>query len=227
MSKNKSGIKLRKSMIICFLLWILFVVYTVLVMKFDVAEVSNTGEPVGFSSFNKIFYDKLGFNEVFYKLSKYLGYIALLLVGLNGIVAFLQLLSGKKLKAVNYRYYILGGYYVTVLIFYILFEKIVINYRPLIIDEKEGLEASYPSSHTVLAMCVCLAEIRLAKELMGAAAISKIRIAFAAVIMVTVVLFRFLSGVHWATDILGGVILSAALFSLLCYALNYVAKKRI
>ena len=47
---------------------------------------------------------------------------------------------------------VLGGFYIVVMAMYLLFEEVVINYRPVLIDS--NLEASYPSSTTMLALCV-------------------------------------------------------------------------
>ena len=71
------------------------------------------------------------------------------------------------------------------------------------------LEASYPSSHTMLAICVCgsslLASYSIVKN-------KKIRIILniaAWGIMLVVIASRLLSGVHWFTDIIGGILISS------------------
>ena len=226
MAKKSNGVKIQKSIVWCFVMWIVFIVFTILVKKVNLGLVGDTGKPVGFSDFNKIFYDMFGFNRTCYNISKVLGYLAFVCVAINAFAALIQLISGKSLKKVSYQYYILGGYYVCVLIMYIFFEKVIINYRPLIIDLEEGLEASYPSSHTMLAISVFVADIRLNYEMIKQKIAVKIRNVVAVLVCVTTVVTRFISGAHWATDIVGGIILSTALYASLCVVLNFCAMRR-
>jgi undecaprenyl-diphosphatase len=107
---------------------------------------------VGFSGVNGLFSRLIGYHPVLYTITEFLGIIALLPVVLFGVVGLLQLIQRKSLLAVDKDILVLGGIYIGVLLCYILFNKVVINYRPVILDE--GLEASYPSSHTMLAVCV-------------------------------------------------------------------------
>jgi undecaprenyl-diphosphatase len=100
---------------------------------------------------------------------------------------------------------------------YLFFEIFVINYRPVLI---EGiLEASYPSSTTLLAMCVMpTAAIQLNRR------IKSIKFRKAAVCSINIftvfmVLARLISGVHWLTDIIGGIFLSMGLV-LIYYAVT-------
>jgi undecaprenyl-diphosphatase len=100
----------------------------------------------------------------------------------------------------------LGFFYVIVLITYFFFEKVQINYRPVILDE--GLEASFPSSHTMLALCVCLSALIMNNYIKFKKNPKKIFNIGIILLMVLIVLSRFLSGVHWFTDIIGGIIIS-------------------
>ena len=101
---------------------------------------------------------------------------------------------------------------IAMLFFYLLFEVLKLNWRPVIL--KEGLEASYPSTHTLLAVCaaggaaIFLSRLKIRREL------RLIGIAALCFVGFMTVLCRLLSGVHWVTDVLGGVILGAALLQL-------------
>ncbi|MBQ2911285.1 MAG: phosphatase PAP2 family protein, partial [Clostridia bacterium] len=86
---------------------------------------------------------------------------------------------------------------------------LVVNYRPVLINGY--LEASYPSSTTMLVMCVMPTAImqfnaRIKNNVLKRFVASAI-IAF----IVFMVIGRLVSGVHWFTDIIGGVLLSAGL----------------
>jgi undecaprenyl-diphosphatase len=100
---------------------------------------------------------------------------------------------------------------------YILFEKVVINYRPVLINGY--LEVSYPSSTTLLCMCVMPTAIIQFKRLIKSKFLSQ-SVTFSIVIFTAfMVIGRLLSGVHWLSDIIGGILLSAGLVTLY-YSVN-------
>ena len=105
---------------------------------------------------------------------------------------------------------------------YAAFEKIIINYRPILIDKV--LEASYPSSHTVLAMCVATSFAMVADKYFGKA--SKFLKVIVLVLLTLVIAGRIISGVHWASDILGGVLISTALISVFNMIIDVNKKKK-
>ena len=127
-----------------------------------------------------------------------------------GGIGFTQLVKRQSLFRVDYDIVILGIYYVVVIAAYLFFEMIPINYRPILIEGV--MEVSYPSSTTLLVLCVMptLAEQmnRRLKSVAVKRAVGIITITFS----VFMVLGRLISGVHWLTDIVGGVLLSAGLF---------------
>ena len=77
----------------------------------------------------------------------------------------------------------------------------------------DWMEASYPSSTTLLVLSVMPALIeQIQCRLSGITAkriIKIVAIAFSAFMVIG----RLISGVHWFTDIVGGVLLSAGLFT--------------
>ena len=99
-----------------------------------------------------------------------------------------------------------------VMLCYLVFERIPINYRPVLIDGR--LEVSYPSSTTLLVLCVMptLAEQgnRRLKSAAGKQCIRHFVLCFSCFM----VLGRLLSGVHWLTDIVGAMLLGGGLFCL-------------
>ena len=179
-------------------------------MNVDVQPIGPEGTAVGFAAINGAVQNAFPYSDLFYSLTTYLGYLALLAVGIFGLLGVLQLIKRKSLKKVDHQLICLGVFFVLTLICYVLFEKLPINYRPVILEE--GLEASYPSSHTMLALCVFGAMIVPYPQLFGRERLGYVRIA-AGVLMAVSVVGRLLSGVHWLTDIVGAVLLSAALLS--------------
>ena len=139
----------------------------------------------------------------FFICSTYLFVFGFALLGL------IQWIKRKHLLKVDYNILILGGFYIIVMAVYVLFEMFVVNYRPVLIGGI--LEASYPSSTTMLIMCIMPTTImqfnaRIKNNVLKRFVASAI-IAF----IVFMVIGRLVSGVHWFTDIIGGALLSTGL----------------
>ena len=139
-------------------------------------------------------------------------------------IGLVQLIKRRSLFKVDTDIMILGVYFVIVFLAYAIFEMIPINYRPILIEGR--MEASYPSSTTLLVLSVMPALIeQIQRRLSGITAkriIKIVAIAFSA-FMVT---GRLISGVHWFTDIVGGVLLSAGLFKLYKAAVMLALKEK-
>ena len=103
----------------------------------------------------------------------------------------------------------LGGFYLLLLGVYLLFEKLAINYRPVLINN--FLEASYPSSTTLLVMTVLPTTILQFKERIKRPLIKKIVLILMYLFTAFMVLGRLFSGVHWLSDIIGGGLLGLGL----------------
>ena len=145
-----------------------------------------------------------------YKITEVLGLLVIAIVLIYGCIGIYQLVKRKNLLKVDREIIVLGCFYVLMAITYVLFEKVVINYRPILIDGE--LEASYPSSHTILALCIALSSLKVSKEYFNKKYIKKINI-ITIVLMSLVVVGRLISGVHWISDIIGGIIISLTLLS--------------
>ena len=208
--KRKKELELAVIVLVC-----LFIFYTLLVKFYDVRAIGPSGSEVGFSTINSIFNNAFGYNELFYKITKYLGIIPFFIVAFYGFVGLKQLIKKKSIKKVDKRLLLLGVFYITIGIVYVLFEFLVINYRPIILDE--GLEASYPSSHTILAITICLSSLLISKYYIKNKTALKTFNILTIILMTIIVIGRLISGVHWFTDIIGGIILSITL--VYCYYL--------
>ena len=205
--------KKKKWILITISLFIISIVYIFLLKTIDIKPIGPKNSEIGFSTINRVFHDFTGNNTICYGISKYLGYLAFVIVIYYIILGFLQLKTRKSITKVDNRIIKLGVFYILVGLVYILFEKVIINYRPVILDGE--LEASFPSSHTMLAICICLSSILISKYyIKGPNLCKKINIA-TIILMLVILLSRTLSGVHWITDIIGGIIISLCLVS--CY----------
>ena len=188
---------------------LLFVAVAILVKTVDVSAIGPLGSSIGLSLINGNIRDAIGYSESLYTFAELLGYIALSVVGGFAVYGVIQLIKFKSFKKMDRSLYLLGGFYVAVIAVYVLFEVIVINERPVLMDGE--LEASFPSTHTMLAICImATAAHQLFVRLTNKAA-RIVSVAVCAVLAVTTVLCRLFSGVHWFTDIIAGIFIGGAL----------------
>ena len=197
-----------------------FAVWTGLVSAVDVRPIGPDGSSVGFAAMNGAFHTATGVHWALYTITDWMGLIPVAVaLGFAGL-GLLQLIRRKSIWKVDRTLLVLGGFYVAVLAAYVLFETVVINYRPVLIDGR--LEASYPSSTTMLALCVLPAAVMQLRARVQNAAMRRAVLAILAAITAFLVVGRLLSGVHWLSDILGGALLSAGLVALYAFACEKV-----
>lgn len=211
----------KKNVIVSICLIMLSVIYTILVKYVDVAPIGPKASRVGFSTLNKFVFNFLGRSNIWYNITEVLGMISILIALFYALIGLYKLIKNKSILKIDKEIIILGIFYFVVLLVYLFFEKVIINYRPVLV--KGTLEASYPSSHTMLSICICLSAIIINNKLYKNMRISKIINTLSIIIMITTTIGRLLSGMHWISDILGGIIISICLsyiFKTVIYSLN-------
>ena len=186
-----------------------FAIWTVLVCCADVQTIGPEGSSVGFAAVNGAFHNLTGVHWALYTITDWLGLVPIGTALGFAVLGLVQLIQRKALRKVDRSILALGGFYLAVMAFYVLFEKAVVNYRPVLIEGV--LEASYPSSTTMLALCVMpTAAIQLKARVRSGLARS-VMLGMIAAFTAFLVFGRLLSGVHWLSDIIGGVLLSEGL----------------
>jgi undecaprenyl-diphosphatase len=175
----------------------------------DTQAIGPRGSTVGFATMNRFVHTLTGVHMSLYTITDWLGLVPLAFVMGFGILGLIQWIKRKHLLKVDYNILVLGGFYLVVMAVYVLFEMVTVNYRPVLINGY--LETSYPSSTTMLVMCVMPTAImqfhaRIKNGILKRC-ISSAMIAF----IVFMVIGRLISGVHWVTDIIGGALVSAGL----------------
>lgn len=208
--------KARFGFIAAGVLFLLFVLFTVLVANVDLQPIGPESSVVGLATLNGAVAEAIGVHMVWYQITDILGYLAILVALFFGLLGVLQLIKGRSLARVDSDILALGGFYVLVVVFYVIFELVCVNYRPVIIDPSEGLEASYPSSHTMLALCVFTTAIFQFQSRIRDRQVCKVIEIVAVILIVLTVGGRLISGVHWFTDIIGSLLLSSSLIVLYC-----------
>ena len=192
------------------LLLILFAVWTVLVQNVDVQNAGQTGTEVGLATLNIWFHDLTGVHMMLYTITDWLGLVPVIICLAFGVMGFAQMIQRKSPLKVDADLILLGVYYIVVIAGYLIFEELPVNYRPVWIEGR--LEASYPSSTTLLVLSVIPALTFQARRRLKNVRLNRaIRIGSAGFSLFMVV-GRVLSGVHWITDIIGAILLSSGLF---------------
>ena len=198
-----------------------FAVWTALIQIVDVQPIGQNGTDIGFASFNRWFHKLTGVHMTVYTITDWLGLIPLFVCMIFGVIGMVQLIKRRSLFKVDYDIICLGIYYIIVILGYLVFEMIPINYRPILI---EGfMEASYPSSTTLLVLSVMPTLIFQVNVRLKNVSVKKMICILTSIFSAFMVIGRLVSGVHWFTDIVGSVLLSAGLFCiykavvLLCY----------
>ena len=186
-----------------------FVLWTVLVSYVDVRAIGQNASSVGFATLNGYVHNLTGVNMFLYTITDWLGLVPIGVAFGFAVLGLVQWVGRKSLFKVDGSILALGGFYIIVLAMYIFFEIVVINYRPVLIDGY--LEASYPSSTTMLVMCVMPTAMMQLHARIKSDVFRRCVLISIAAFTAFMVIGRLASGVHWLTDIIGGALVSAGL----------------
>ena len=186
-----------------------FILWTAAGCFVDVEAIGPEGSSVGFAKLNGFFHSLTGVNMTLYTITDWLGLVPIAVCFGFAVLGLIQWIKRKGLLKVDRSIFVLGGFYLAVMAVYILFEYIVVNRRPVLIEGY--LEASYPSSTTLLVLCVMpTALMQLNSRIKNNFFRYTVTTLIVAFIMFMVI-GRLVSGVHWLTDIVGGALLSSGL----------------
>ena len=200
-----------------------FAVWTFLIQTVDVQPIGPNGSSVGFAALNGWFHQLTGVHWMLYTLTDWLGLVPVCVCLIFAGAGFVQLVQRRSLFKVDLDIIMLGAYYVLVIFGYLLFEMVPINYRPVLI---EGfLEASYPSSTTLLVLSVMPTLYFQAQRRLTASALRQAIRIFSILFSAFMVIGRLASGVHWLTDIVGAVLLSSGIFLIYKASVNFLCKR--
>ena len=203
---------------------LLFGIFTALIQTVDVQVAGETGREVGLVTINACVHRFTGVHMQLYTVTDWLGLVPVGVCLLFGGLGMAQLLQRKSVLKVDSDIILLGVYYVLVILAYLIFEQIPVNYRPVFIEGR--LEASYPSSTTLLVLSVMPTLAFQAERRIKNADIKKGIRFLAGAFSAFMVIGRLISGVHWVTDIIGAVIFSRGLFCLYKAAVLRYCKKK-
>ena len=205
---------MKKRFIIAAVCMGLFLLLILLVKVVDVAAVGPEGTKIGLSKLNVGIHEMFGEHLGWYTFTNVLGILAILVACCFAVIGGVQLIYRRSLMKVDKEILLLGCLYIVTLALYVFFEKVIVNYRPMLMPGGEGPEASFPSSHTMLVCVIMGSGLRLLKKYTKKNQTLQLvlTVVFCLILALTVA-GRLLSGAHWFTDVLGGLLLSAALLN--------------
>ena len=205
MEKNwKKGLAAGVILLLAFVLW------TVLIMTVDVQPIGPRESSVGFAGINGWFHGLTGVHMKIYTVTDWLGLVPIAVCACFGVLGLMQWIKRRSLKKVDPDIILLGIYYILVILGYLFFEMVPINRRPVLIEGV--LEASYPSSTTLLVLSVTLTLVFQANRRINNEKTRKTVVILSVLFAAFMVIGRTVAGVHWLTDILGAVLLSGGLY---------------
>ena len=195
-----------------------FVLWTITIQCADLQAIGPNRSVVGFGTLNRYIQNLFGVHMTLYVITDWLGLVPIAFAFGFAILGLIQWIKRKRILKVDFSILILGGFYLIVMAVYILFEYVVVNYRPVLINGY--LEASYPSSTTMLVMCVMPTAITQLRSRIKKNGLKMMVTLLISAFIAFMVLGRLASGVHWFTDILGGAFVSTGLVALYRFVCN-------
>ena len=196
-----------------------FLLWTAALRFVDVQAIGPEGSVVGFAALNRFVHDLTGVHMVLYTLTDWLGLVPIGFAAGFALLGLRQWIVRKHILQVDSSILLLGGFYIAVTAAYIFFEIFALNYRPVLIDGY--LEISYPSSTTMLTMCVMPTAVMQLNARIGHKLLRRCAASAITAFTVFMVIGRLISGVHWISDIIGGALLSTGLVLLYRSASNF------
>ena len=212
----------KRNFLISGILLLIAITFTILVKVVDVKQIGVNNSSIGFATLNQFIFETTGVNMIWYHITDWLGLIPVFMAIVYAFIGLIQFIKRRSIFKVDKEIILLGLYYIIVIALYVFFEKVIINYRPILMNG--FLEASYPSSHTLMTICICGSSILINKKLFNNK-IAKV-INYLSIIIITItVVGRLISGVHWFTDIIGGILISSGLLMTFYSLLSIINKE--
>lgn len=186
-----------------------FILWTLLLRFVDVQAIGPNGSAVGFAELNRFVHTLTGVHMTLYRITDWLGLVPIGFALGFALLGLVQWIKRRNVRKVDRSLFILGGFYIVVMAVFVLFESFVVNYRPVLIEGR--LEASYPSSTTLLVLCVMPTALMQLRHRIRSRRWKRFITSAILIFIVFMLIGRLISGVHWFSDIVGGTLLSSGL----------------
>ncbi len=201
-----------------------FLIFTILVAMVDRNAIGPNGSIVGLSSMNKWFADIIGCNMMLYKVTDWVSILAVVTAVIYAVIGIMQWIKRKKLAKVDSSILILGVFYIAIFVIYVMFNHVVLNYRPVLING--NLEPSFPSSTTLMSITFLMFSNYQSDRFLKNKNLKLTAKISSTLLMLFLVIGRVISGVHWLSDIIASVLLSLAIVFLYYYLCKVFEEKK-
>lgn len=228
-TENKAHNAAKRARVCCVaaaVLLALFILLIIAVKMIDVQPIGPEGSSIGLAAINQAVHQRTGVQMGWYELTEQLGKACILIACCFALLGMYQLIRRKSLKRVDADLWALAALYVLLAAAYVLFEKAVVNYRPVILPDETHLSPSFPSSHTLLAVCLIASGLMQAERRINSQMLLFVLDVLGVLAMIVMSVGRLASGVHWLSDVAGGVLLGAALSLLYAAALAWMDARK-
>ena len=203
----------------------LFACLAIMLKTINVNVDPITGSEIGLADINRGVFDKFGASKTWDTVSDVLIAISIVVAVVFVTIGVMQLVKRKKLNKVDRELYTLAGLYGLTALLYVVFEKIiVINYRPILVEGGK-MEASFPSTHTMVSCVILWSATILISKYIKNVKLSRALQVICVLMPIMIGVGRILAGMHWFTDVLGAMLLSAALVCVFWGVTELVKKK--
>jgi len=198
--------------------------FSIATCKYHVAAIGPQETEVGFYELNQMVHNmtgpsaelfkESGFHYICYEATQIIGFVACFVAFLFAIMGLQQWIGRRKIFQVDVEILSYGLILLTMFLLYVFFLKFPINLRPVIMEGEIAPESSFPSSHTMLSIVVFLGASRIISKYVPNRGWAITANFLCLALTAAAVIGRVLSGVHWATDIIAGLLISATLLVL-------------
>lgn len=216
-------INVKKRVVFAIVATLVALGFSAVVMKVDVRAVGMTNTEVGLSHLNEKVFNYFGTNLAIYEYTKYLGYIALAIAATWALVGLVQWIKRKNILKVDGKIIALGVLYTITIGLYVAFTKIMINGRPILLPEETAVEPSFPSSHTMLLIVVCIGAMMILGDYIKSKGLLVVVDIVLLLMAVSMVVGRLICGAHWFTDIIAGLLIGNMLLAWYDVAITMIA----
>jgi len=183
-------------------------ILTIILLNFDKAVIATNGYEVGMSHVNNLV--KYEYKSWADKISDVLFYLTFIVPLLAVALGIYQLVKEKSLKKVDLVIIIFGVFLILAIIVWLLFDHAIkINIRPT-----HEIKGSFPSTHVFLTTFFVLTCHGYLCYKYDNKLIKYLSLIIAIVIIIIMTIFRVIAGVHYITDVFGGVVIGITFYYL-------------
>lgn len=188
----------------------LLIILIILLIFFDRRTNIYTGKKIGLFKFNNLFFNNK-YNYQFDIISDFYLYFCFMIIIILIIDELFKVLKYKNILYLNYNFITLLIFLFIIFTISFIFDKlIIINYRPIMTNGI--LEGSFPSTHVTIITFVYLSSISFLKIYKKNKSFKECYLILVIINIIIASIFRLMSGMHWMTDIIGGLILGGIMF---------------